>query len=122
MTDALLEPTKVLKTAIENHPTKHILALMREEMQQGMEQEKIFNELMAAMCQQPAILPNQAPTHHAQPAWYPYNYPVGHQVNECQEMMSNPMSSQSTQSLLQQSGCNGDPFVTFSPTLITRCE
>ena len=40
MTDALLETAKVLKASIENDPTKDILTLMREEMQQAREQDK----------------------------------------------------------------------------------
>lgn len=113
MMDVLLETGKVLKAAIENDPTKDILALMREEMQQAREQDKRFNELMATMCQQP-ILPNQVQTHHAQPPWYSYNNSFGHQVNQGHRMMPNPMSSQSTQSLPQQSGCNEDTIGAFS--------
>ena len=73
-TDVLLESMETLKKVIENDPTKDILSLMREDMQQAREQDKLFQQMMLAMLQ-PSVLISQL-NYQSAPQWN-NNIPIG---------------------------------------------
>ena len=70
LNEAIARTMEVMKKAIENDPTKDILALMRDDMKQAREQDLRFQQLMGTILQQ------QVSSNQAAQSWPSYGHPA----------------------------------------------
>ena len=70
LNEAIVGTIEVMKKAIENDPTKDILALMRDEMKQAREQDQRFHQLVGTILQQ------QVSSQQAAQSWPSYGHPA----------------------------------------------
>jgi hypothetical protein len=69
LNEAIVGTMEVMKKAIENDPTKDILALMRDEMKQAREQDLRFQQLIGTILQQQV-------SQQVSQSWPPYGHPA----------------------------------------------
>ena len=70
LNEAIVGTIEVMKKAIENDPTKDILALMRDEMKQAREQDQRFHQLVGTILQQ------QVSSQQAAQSWPSHRHPA----------------------------------------------